>query len=346
MNRIPENVIAQLEGLSCEDVAEKLGMDIKRHRTLCFMHDDHHPSLAFMGEDRKSWRCFVCNKGGNAIDLVRECMGYNFVEASLWLCAQYGINVGNEVPKTYLRKRNLPKRLVRAEEKKPFAKDVAQFVLAHCGMTDYARRFLFDERRLSPHVVENLNIVAIDSPWDIVHKMEEAFNENTLQESGLVSIVNGKMYLRLFTPCLLFPYYDRKGELIGLQSRYLGQNEEAPRFQFVSSQKTHLFNLPILETMRCNEELYISEGITDCLALLSSGKKAVAVPSATILPETDLMELTKYKLYMYPDQDAPGERAFMHLQRFFIKMSCFLRSMRLPEGTKDYSEYYKQQYGK
>lgn len=55
MVRIPENVIAQLEGLSCEDVAEKLGMDVKRHRTLCFMHDDHHPSLAFMGEgDRKS----------------------------------------------------------------------------------------------------------------------------------------------------------------------------------------------------------------------------------------------------------------------------------------------------
>lgn len=57
---------------------------------------------------------------------------------------------------------------------------------------------------------------------------------------------------------------------------------EAPRFQFISSQKTRLFNLPVLNTMKFGEDLYISEGITDCLALLSAGKKAVAIPSATI----------------------------------------------------------------
>lgn len=75
------------------------------------------------------------------------------------------------------------------------------------------------------------------------------------------------------------------GGLIGLQSRYLGENKEVPRFQFVSAQKTRLFNLPILGSMKDGEDLYISEGITDCLALLSSGKKAVAIPSATILPQ-------------------------------------------------------------
>ena len=346
MVHIPDNVLAQLDGLSCEDVAEKLGVDVKRHRALCFMHDDHHPSLAFFGDGRKTWRCFVCNKGGNAIDLVRERMDYSFVEACLWLCAQYGISVGNEVSKLSPRKRIVQKRLVKTDEKKPFAKDVAQFVIDHCDLTDTARQFLFEERRLSPQVVEDLNIVSLDSPWDIVKKMSEAFSAETLQTSGLVSIVNGKMYLRLFTPCLIFPYYNQNRELIGLQSRYLGQSDEAPRFQFVSSQKTHLFNLPILKTMRHNEELYISEGITDCLALLSSGKKAVAIPSATTLPEMDLMDLTKYKLYMYPDQDAPGKRAFGELQSLFIKMSCFLRKMSLPEGTKDYSDFYKQQYGK
>lgn len=345
MSFIPKEVVDSLKNLSSEDVAEKLGMDVKWHRALCFMHSDHHPSLAFLGEGRKKWFCFVCNKGGNAIDLVRENLNCSFVDACLWLCEKYGITIDNDVPKQKLQRSILPKRQIKAEERKTFAKDVAQFIIDHCCLTDNARHFLFEERKLSPQVVENLNIVSMDNSWDMVEKMKEVFSEETLRNSGLVSIVNGKMYLRLFTPCLVFPYYNQNQNLIGLQSRYLGQNEDAPRFQFISSQNTHIFNLPILKTMKYNEKLYISEGITDCLALLSSGKKAVAIPSATILPELDLIKLTKYKLYMYPDQDEAGKRAFMKLQRFFINQLCFLRKESLPKGIKDYSEFYKLQYG-
>lgn len=102
-----------------------------------------------------------------------------------------------------------------------------------------------------------------------------------------------------------------------------------------------MFNLPILNTLRKNEELFISEGITDCLALLSSGKKAVAIPSATILPQLDLSLLSDYKLHMVPDSDEAGDKAFVKLQCFFINRNSFLTEEKLPEGIKDYSEYYK-----
>ena len=208
-------------------------------------------------------------------------------------------------------------------------------------LTDTARHFLFDERKLSPEVINDLKIVSIDNGYDIVNKLKEKFDDQILKDSGLVSNVNDKSYFRFFTPCLLFPYYNQKKELIGLQSRYLGTNKEAPRFQFVSSQKTRLFNLPILNTLRKNEELFISEGITDCLALLSSGKKAVAIPSATILPQLDLSLLSDYKLHMVPDSDEAGDKAFVKLQCFFINRNSFLTEEKLPEGIKDYSEYYK-----
>lgn len=208
-------------------------------------------------------------------------------------------------------------------------------------LTDTARHFLFDERKLSPEVINDLKIVSIDNGYDIVNKLKAKFDDQILKDSGLVSNVNDKSYFRFFTPCLLFPYYNQKKELIGLQSRYLGTNKEAPRFQFVSSQKTRLFNLPILNTLRKNEELFISEGITDCLALLSSGKKAVAIPSATILPQLDLSLLSDYKLHMVPDSDEAGDKAFVKLQCFFINRNSFLTEEKLPEGIKDYSEYYK-----
>ena len=48
---------------------------------------------------------------------------------------------------------------------------------------------------------------------------------------------------------------------------------------------------------------------------------------------------------MYPDQDEAGKQALMKLQRFFINQLCFLREESLPKGFKDYSEFYKLQYG-
>ena len=96
MGKISNHTIDALNNLSCENVAEKLGIEVIRHRALCFMHDDHHPSLYFSGKNREKWWCFVCNKGGRAINLVMEYTGIGFMESCQWLGVQFNINVGSE----------------------------------------------------------------------------------------------------------------------------------------------------------------------------------------------------------------------------------------------------------
>ena len=44
---VPQYVISRLNELPIEEVAEKLGLDVKKHRTLCFKHNDHNPSISF-----------------------------------------------------------------------------------------------------------------------------------------------------------------------------------------------------------------------------------------------------------------------------------------------------------
>ena len=92
--------------------------------------------------------------------------------------------------------------------------------------------------------------------------------------------------------------------------------------------------------MSRGDKLFISEGITDCLALLSADMKAVAIPSATILPLEDLALLRSYDLHMYPDQDEAGQRAFMDLRRFFVNNYSSLKAEILPDGMKDFCDYY------
>lgn len=340
MNWIPREIIYSLNNLSCEDVAKKLDIKVEKHKALCFMHNDHHPSLTFFGKNREKWRCYVCNKGGGAIDLVMMHESWKFKEACQWLGEQFNINTGLNIAVTREKKPIIKIKSTLNNEAKPFSKDVVQWILDNCTLTTSGKRFLYEQRKLHPKIIEQLKIVSLEESKNLMIKLCRAFKVDILKESGLVAIKDEKIYFRMYTPCLLFPYYDKNGLLVGLQSRYLGDKKDAPRFQFVSAQKTRMFNMSILNSMNDGDDLYISEGITDCLALLSSGEKAVAIPSATILPQCDLIDLCKFKLHMYPDQDEAGQKAFANLRRYFINQYTLLIEEKLPKNYKDYSEFY------
>ena len=94
----------------------------------------------------------------------------------------------------------------------------------------------------------------------------------------------------------------------------------------------------MLNWLRPGEPLYITEGCSDCWAMLSAGHKAIAIPSATLLKQKDveLLSALTAECHMYPDRDAPGERLFLQLK----KVLPSLVHHQLPPGCKDFSEYY------
>ena len=170
-----------------------------------------------------------------------------------------------------------------------------------------ARRFLFEERRLDPRIVA----------WCRLTSWRDKRGVSWLQT----------------------PYYDREGRLIGVQNRNLGTaTPEAPRFRFPQGSECSIYNLPVLNWLRPGEPLYITEGCSDCWAMLSAGLKAIAIPSATLLKQKDveLLSALTAECHMYPDRDAPGERLFLQLK----KVLPSLVHHQLPPGCKDFSEYY------
>jgi DNA primase len=283
----------------------------------------------------------VCDKGGNAITLVQEFHHCTFVDACVWLGQNFGIYIEQQ-PKTKRRVVLVRKTHIVDDEKRPFSSKIAQTIIIESKLTASGKQFLLNERKYSPEVINQLRIVSIEKSDDIIKKLQTEYNDDELLESGFCKRTNGKIYLSFFTPCLIYPYYDERNCIVGIQSRYLGKKGDAPRFQFVSRQKTRVYNLPIINRMQAGDDLYISEGVTDCLALLSSGKNAVAIPSATILPKDDLYKLRYYRLHMYPDRDEAGKKAFEALQEFFINHYTTIKMEVLPEGVKDYSDYYQR----
>ena len=322
--------LQKLRDLSIVGVAERLGLRVNSRRMcLCPFHDDHHPSMA-LGR-RNHYRCFVCDAHGDVIDLVMRFLNKTFTEACHWLADESNIILTEYRPKE--------------TEPKPFDASRYERFFERPWLLPEARRFLYDERRIDPRVVRWCRLTS----WK--------------DKRGV--------------PWLQIPYYDREGRLVGVQNRNLVR-DGLPRFRFPQGSECGIYNLPVLNLLRPGDELWITEGCSDCWAMLSAGHKAIAIPSATLLTRKDKELLRSldslspdpskplpkplpsreglnhnnntdsqasptgggvvgaFSFHMYPDRDAPGERLFMQLQQVLPS----LVHHQLPEGYKDFGEYY------
>ncbi len=287
-----------LRDLPIEGVAERLGIEVTRHKALCPFHDDRHPSLSFSLR-RNTFRCFACGAHGGTIDLVMKSLGKDFRQATAWLS-------GNET----LSAASLS--IVNCQlsiEEPSFDPSRYERFFLRPFLNDEARRFLFEERRLDPRVVR----------WCRLTSWRD----------------------RRGVPWLQIPYYDREGRLTGLQNRNLVAGAW-PRFRFPAGAVCGIYNLPVLNLLRPGDDLWITEGASDCWAMLSSGRKAIAIPSATLLTRRDKEQLSIINCQlsiipkMSPDRDEPGERLFRQLRDLLPN----LERHPLPEGCKDFSDYF------
>ena len=290
--------LQKLRDLPIEGVAERLGLRVVRHKSLCPFHDDHHASLSFSVR-RNSFRCFVCGASGGTIDLVMRHLSLGFREACRWLADENNIIIDHS-----------PLTIDHSAAQKTFDATRYERFFERPWLNEAARRFLYDERRLDQRVVR----------WCRLTSWTDRQGVSWLQ----------------------IPYYNQEGRLIGVQNRNLVRGA-LPRFRFPAGSQCSIYNLPVLNLLRHGEDLYITEGCSDCWAMLSAGHKAIAIPSATLLTKKDAEQLSmvnvqwSIKFHMYPDRDAPGERLFLQLQQVLPS----LVHHQLPPGCKDFSEYYQ-----
>ena len=316
--------LQKLRDLPIEGVAKRLGLQVVRHKCLCPFHDDHHASLSFSVR-RNSYRCFVCGAHGGPIDLVMKYLNKGFLDACRWLggaplsSPQGGKPIQSSSPLGEVRRGLFDASRYERFFERPW-------------LNDEARRFLFEERRLDPRVVRWCRLTS----WKDKQQV----------------------------PWLQIPYYDREGKLVGVQNRNLtpsrplqgeenstsenkkaspwGGLEGVPRFRFPQGSECGIYNLPVLNLLKPSETLFITEGCSDCWAMLSAGHKAIAIPSATLLKRKDVEQLSiincqlSIRFAMYPDNDVPGERLFLQLKEVLPN----LMRHQLPPGCKDFSDYY------
>ena len=367
--------LQRLRSLPVEAVAERLGLRVVRHKSLCPFHDDHHASLSF-SPSRNTFRCFVCDARGGTIDLVMRHLNMSFPDACRWLA-----NGTNIILDTYRPRTPTVDRPAR-----PF--DAARYarLFEHPWLSDEARTFLFTERRLNPRVISWCRLTSwtdrqgthwlqtpyFDASGQLIglqnrnldygkqkgDEGEETGADNKQGQGGegdgkqgqagegeskkgqgsegkQGQAVEGKKWQGS---------EGKQGQAVegdGKQGQG-SESREAPRFRFPYGSRCTVYNLPVTAMLRPGEPLFITEGCSDCWAMLSAGHKAIAIPSATLLSQADkalLRDLAQRLgtfFHMFPDRDAPGERLFMQLREVLPG----LQHHQLPVDCKDFAEYY------
>lgn len=392
---LDKSTTQRLRSLPVEAVAERLGLRVVRHKSLCPFHDDHHASLSY-STSRNTFRCFVCDARGGTIDLVMRHLNMSFPDACRWLA-----NGTNIILDTYR-----PRTPTADRPARPF--DAARYgrLFEHPWLSDEARTFLFTERRLDPRVISWCRLTSwtdrqgthwLQTPYfDASGQLIGLQNRNLDygkqkgdegEETGADNkqgqgaegkqgqagegkqgqavdgkqeqavdgkqgqAVNGKQGQAVEGEQGQ-AVEGKQGQAVeGKQGQAVegdgkqGQGSEcreAPRFRFPYGSRCTVYNLPVTAMLRPGEPLFITEGCSDCWAMLSAGHKAIAIPSATLLSQADkallrdLAQRLGTSFHMFPDRDAPGERLYMQLREVLPGV----QHHQLPVDCKDFAEYY------
>ena len=366
--------IQKLRDLPIEGVAERIGLRVSRHKSLCPFHADHHPSMSY-NRRNNTFRCFVCGAHGDTIALVMRYLGKDFMEACRWLANENNIILTEYKPSE------------KEEKECAFNPEKYLRFFEHPFLNDAARQFLFTERKLDPRVVSWCRLTSwtdhYGTPWLQIPYFDT--------EGKLTGIQNR----RLTTSPPALPCREGASanptvvnHITSTQEVKNASANESPlpegegggrgcRFMFPRGSRCGIYNLPVLKLLKPGDPLYIAEGCSDCWALLSSGHKAIAIPSATLLTEQNIKllkgifkadcspfptgeERGEAHFHMYPDQDVPGERLFLQLKALLSKQfaapsqkgraggevsiegrgEAVVIRHSLPPDCKDYSEYY------
>lgn len=346
--------IQKLRELDILQVADLLGMGLRNKRALCIHHNDHHPSLAF-NVKKNTCHCYSCGFSADTIGLVRERLNLGFNEACHWLADHFDVYIADEKYGNSARytEKSADKKLLTASDRR-MASLRAHFAETHVShghvasssvdvefyqqmfrrmhLSESGRRFLFEERLLSPEALKVCQIVSTEQSVCMARVGRGVFDG----------------------PSLIFPYFDQEGRLVSVQSRYLGKPKsessfdmekvsideakpkEIPRFKFAPGSHRMIYGLDRLKDYPPGEPLLITEGPSDCWTALTLGFHTIAIPSATLFDRRFQGLLAGRNLHIFPDQDEAGLSLYFELKKALPSLVYH----QLPEGCKDLSEYY------
>jgi len=364
------------------DIVDLVGSHIQLRRQgrnyvgLCPWHEDTRPSLQ-VNPERQSFKCWVCDIGGDVFSFVMKIEGVEFREALQMLADRAGIAVERTRPRPILLPGDIasdtgePARGAGESGGGPADKRTLLQAMAWAAKryheclldspeADAARRYL-QERGITAESIERfqLGFSPLERDWILRQAKGEVSSERVQRRARVLEAVGvlarptegGNLYDR-FKGRLLFSIRDAQGRPVGIGGRVLPELGSTSPAKYVNSPETVLFRKSELlygldlarESMRKTRTALVMEGYTDVIVAHQYGfQNAVAVLGTALgTKHVDILKRHVDRIVMVLDGDEAGTKRANEVLELFVAQEADLKILTLPEDLDpcDYLHKY------
>ncbi len=328
------------------DIVELVGSYVqlrregRNYKALCPWHNDSRPSLQ-VNPERQSFKCWVCDIGGDIFNFIMKMENVEFAEALKMLAERAGIQLKPSRPgvnKTDAdEKRALYQAMAWAEER--FHK-----CLLDAPEAEPARRYLA-ERKISPESIRRYRLGFAPDRWDwlIQQALNSEIPAKLLETVGLVvRKQDGPGVYDRFRGRVLFPIHDVQGRSVATGGRILPHLANDNPAKYINSPETPLFSKSSMlyglnsarDAIGRNHVAVVMEGYTDTIVARQFGFDNTVAVLGTALGERHIRLLRRFadSITLVLDGDEAGQRRANEVLGLFIAEQVDLRIVTLPDG--------------
>ena len=321
---------------------------------ICPWHDDSRPSLQ-VNPDRQSFKCWVCDYGGDVFSFVMRCENLEFREALELLAERAGIDLRQQGAESSSNPAGAEDRPARADDKR------ALYRVAAWAESEFHRcllespeaepgRIYLAERGLTSETIARFKLGFAPNRWDWILERARGteWTPPLLERVGLLRRKElGGGFYDWFRGRVMFSIRDSRSRPVAFGGRVLPQLADERTAKYINSPETPLFSksreLYALDVARENFKaaggVIVTEGYTDALMAHQHGINNCVAVLGTALGERHLQLLRRYTetITLVLDGDAAGQRRTNEildaLLALFEKNQIDLRILILPGGV-------------
>ena len=343
---IPREIIDEIVHRS--DIEQVIGSYVTLKRAgsnlngLCPFHNEKTPSFTVFPAT-KSFYCFGCGAGGDAITFVMRTENLDYRSAVELLAQRAGITIPED---DSAREDGIPRKRIYQMNL-----EAAKFFRSCLFDEQYGKEalaYLHGERKLSMATIKHFGLgYSPNNAWLLTNHMKKlGFSDEELVTGFLCgkSKNSGRTY-DYFRNRVIFPIIDTSGNIVAFGGRVM--DDSKPKYLNTSDtpafkKSRHLFALNFAKK-HCEEQMLLCEGYMDVIALHAAGfENAVATLGTAITSEQARIfaKHTKKVIICY-DADNAGQSAAQKAMRLLGEVGVEVRVLKLA-GAKDPDEYIKK----
>ena len=322
------------------------------YKALCPFHQEKTPSFT-VNENRQSYHCFGCGKGGDVFRFVMERENVDFPNAVHLLASRCGVIIPEKV--TYDASGKSGKE--RADERERLyrlSEDFAQFfeknLFSPCGK--HALDYLHG-RGITDDVIRKFRIGYSPDEWDAAVKFgrSKGYSDDEMVSTGTVRRNDERRTLYdHFKGRLTFSIWNENGKVVGFSARTL--EKDAPVAKYVNTPETPIFKkgnllyaLPMARPeMRNMNMAILCEGQLDVIAMHRAGFPCAVAPQGTgfTVEQARILKRSTQKVLLGFDSDSAGQKAILRAVELLLPLDIEIGVIRFP-GGKDPDELFKNE---